>query len=234
MVTSIAFLIVPCISCSPLYVPWHYNTSKAPQPHLFFFKGCVEPGHEDLDVTVSQEFARFGLYHSLDLMSGYSKFLHQLEHEAASPKPLSAASKKRKKRRKKRDLSRWEPAFTNLTLSFRGTLDYIWFTTRSSTFPSDGIASHEPRQLQQPSKPEEDDEDEPAHVDDAEADQGEEAEEREPSWTLRVCGVLEPVNEDRLRRGRPKGRVSLLGPTFPSDHCALMCELALTSRSSGA
>jgi hypothetical protein len=176
-------------------------------------QGLVKPGHQDLSAQVSSEFARDGIRQNLNLTSAYAHVLGHLSDQSCSSDSEGQKKSKRQKKNKNakgRSGSQWEPAFTNFTPSFNGTLDYIWIsaTTASSRSKPEG-----------PTTARSGEEDEPEAPDALPSTEG---------HHLHVRGVLEPVSKDRVRRLHPQSRPSLLSVTFPSDHFALVCDLVLS------
>lgn len=218
-----------------------------------FVKGFVEPGHANLSSQVSDEYARTGLRQGLNLTSAYAHVLGRIgdakhakhdeqdnelsnTEESQDRKRKRSKKKKNRKNRKKRDDHKWEPAFTNYTPSFNGTLDYIWistspFTSRPATDggspnrgPDRGDEAH--RQLngkEDHAEEEEENEEEEEQQDARKRPNG-----IMEGTRLHIRGILEPVSQDRVRRLHPQSRTSLLSVTFPSDHFALVCDLALS------
>jgi hypothetical protein len=183
-------------------------------------QGLVKPGHQDLSAQVSSEFARDGIRQNLNLTSAYAHVLGHLSDQSCSSDSEGQKKSKRQKKNKKakgRSGSQWEPAFTNFTPSFNGTLDYIWV---SATTGSSSSSSGSPKP-EGPTTARSGEEDEPKASDDLPSTEGE-------GHHLHVRGVLEPVSKDRVRRLHPQSRPSLLSVTFPSDHFALVCDLVLS------
>lgn len=181
----------------------------------------MEPYHEDLPI-ISSEFAQRGMQHRLKLVSAYAQLLRQ--QSAAPTTPEAAVSRMQKKvKRKNKNLSRWEPSFTNFTSNFQGTLDYLWVSTEAylpKPLPRESMIDLPFSRPDEASasfltNPNEKQEEKPPSTDQSEA-----------LWELRIRSILEPVGENRVRKGRPNSRASLLSATFPSDHYALLAELA--------
>ncbi|KAK4559721.1 hypothetical protein RGQ29_008778 [Quercus rubra] len=99
----------------PLIICGDFNSRPGSDPHNFIVKGranCVsEKANDPLGI-----FQYLKLHHSLSLVSAYSSFLHSDGVEEQRRKMNSQTS---------------EPAFTNFTDKFFGTLDYIFYTDNS-------------------------------------------------------------------------------------------------------
>ncbi|KAL4604122.1 hypothetical protein ACB092_10G170300 [Castanea dentata] len=96
----------------PLIICGDFNSRPGSDTHNFVVKGranCVsEKANDPLGI-----FQYLKLHHSLSLVSAYSSFLHSDGFEEQRRKMNSQTS---------------EPAFTNFTNKFFGTLDYIFYT----------------------------------------------------------------------------------------------------------
>jgi len=214
-------------------------------------KGFVEPGHANLSSQVSDEYARTGLRQGLNLTSAYAHVLGRIgdaKHDEQDDDELSSAEesqnrkrkrskkKKNRKNRKKRDDHKWEPAFTNYTPSFNGTLDYIWistspFTSRPAT--DGGSPNRGPDRSDEAHRQRNGKEDHAEEEENEEEEEQQDAKGKRPNGIiegtrLHIRGILEPVSKDQVRRLHPQSRTSLLSVTFPSDHFALVCDLALS------
>ncbi|KAF3944038.1 hypothetical protein CMV_029455 [Castanea mollissima] len=99
----------------PLIICGDFNSRPGSDTHNFVVKGranCVsEKANDPLGI-----FQYLKLHHSLSLVSAYSSFLHSDGVEEQRRKMNSQTS---------------EPAFTNFTNKFFGTLDYIFYTDKS-------------------------------------------------------------------------------------------------------
>ncbi|XP_065628188.1 carbon catabolite repressor protein 4 homolog 2 [Quercus suber] len=99
----------------PLIICGDFNSRPGSDPHNFVVKGranCIsEKANDPLGI-----FQYLKLQHSLSLVSAYSSFLHSDGVEEHRRKMNSQTS---------------EPAFTNFTNKFFGTLDYIFYTDNS-------------------------------------------------------------------------------------------------------
>ncbi|KAK9983345.1 hypothetical protein SO802_032870 [Lithocarpus litseifolius] len=99
----------------PLIICGDFNSRPGSDPHNFVVKGranCIsEKANDPLGI-----FQYLKLHHSLSLVSAYSSFLHSDAAEEQQRKMNSQTS---------------EPAFTNFTDKFFGTLDYIFYTDNS-------------------------------------------------------------------------------------------------------
>lgn len=105
----------------PMLVAGDFNTVPASAAHSLLVKGAVSPANPELASD------------PLGILRPSSKLQHQLPlasaYAAVSVAPDDAHAAQRQKRRL--DPSTGEPRFTNVTQDFKGTLDYILYTSDS-------------------------------------------------------------------------------------------------------
>jgi CCR4-NOT transcription complex subunit 6 len=105
----------------PMLVAGDFNTTPGSAAHSMLVKGAVQPANPELandPLGILRPASK--LQHQLPLASAYS---------AVAACPDADHGSQRQKRRL--DAANGEPKFTNITKDFRGTLDYILYTTDS-------------------------------------------------------------------------------------------------------
>ncbi|KAK9806248.1 hypothetical protein WJX72_007236 [[Myrmecia] bisecta] len=105
----------------PMLVAGDFNSVPGSAAHSLLVKRSVEPNHPELHndpLGILRPASK--LQHQLPLASAYAAMA-----ETRDPDPIV------QKQRRRMDLKHHEPKFTNVSKDFKGTLDYILYTTDS-------------------------------------------------------------------------------------------------------